>query len=322
MKSYYLIPALSVVSIMVLGCATTHDSKKDPSAVSKTNDKVVESYSRNFYGVTLSQVDKSDCRMSEKLNDQKIGQMSWKEQVHLANACVATGQWQKVELIGSLLAEGENQSPWGAYYLGLAAENSNDLDRASWMNEQALRRAPSFGLLHYQKGRISWKKLEHTSAMESLLKSVQIDPNLIEAHLFIGQIFFRDQDFGKAARHFQAVLRARPKDPTALIGLAECQIQLSDARGAIELLRRGQGYHSTDSLFFVREAYVHEQLMNDLPKAIEIYKLVQKGYADGVFKTVLDFNVGQRITDLELSVRGNRSVAGSHAGSRPEEVVK
>lgn len=318
MKNFTLILVTLALASVLTGCATSQHTNQESSASLKATEKVVESYSRNFYGVTISQIDKSDCRTSEKINDQKLSQLSWKELVQFANSCVATAQWQKVEAIGILLAEKENQSPWGAYYLGLVAENSNDLDRASWMNEQALRRAPSFGLLHYQKGRISWKKLEHTSAMESLLKSVQIDPNLIEAHLFIGQIFFRDQDFGKAARHFQAVLRARPKDPTALIGLAECQIQLSDARGAIELLRRGQSYHSTDSLFFVREAYVHEQLMNDIPKAIEIYRYVQKGYAEGVFKTVLDFNIGQRITDLELSVRGNRSIAGS----KPEEVVK
>jgi tetratricopeptide (TPR) repeat protein len=154
--------------------------------------------------------------------------------------------------------------------------------------------------------------------MESLIKSIQLDPNLIEAHLFLGQIFFRDQDFGKAARHFQAVLRVRPKDPTALIGLAECQIQMSDARGAIELLRRGQDNYGDDPLFLIREAYVQEVLLNDIGKAIEIYRTVQRGYQDGTFKRELGFNLGQRILDLEMSVKGNRALAGSKAS----EVIK
>lgn len=296
-----------MMASLSLGCASSPGTKSDVKATKEGSSSASASYVRDFSGGAVTQYDKKDC----KWNESKLDKLSWKEKVQIANACVAASDWARVESLGLSLAEADVQNPWGAYFLGLAAEGRGQSDRASWMNEQALKKNPNFGMLHYQKGRLAWKRQDFTGGLESLLKSVQLDPNLIEAHLFLGQIFFRDQDFGRAARHFQAVLRARPKDTTAIMGLAECQIQLSDARGALEMFKKGQDYHPGDSIFLAREAYVHEVLLNDTPKALQLYQRIQRGNQDGSFKRDLGFNVQQKITDLQRSLQQSRSLAGT-----------
>src|SRR5690606_412785 len=154
---------------------------------------------------------KSDCRTPVA----KYSKKTWKELVNEANACVRAEKWSHVEEIASELARKDTNSPWGPYYLGLSAEKDGNLDRALWMAELTIKRSPGLALAHFQKGRILWKKEVFNESLDSLHQALQLDPNLIDTHLFLGQIFFRDQNFAKAARHFQAVLKVRPRDPTA-----------------------------------------------------------------------------------------------------------
>ena len=185
------------------------------------------------------------------------------------------------------------------------------MDRALWMTELTIKRGPEIALAHFQKGRLLWKKENFTDSIESFTKALQLDSNMIDAHLFLGQIHFRDQDFSKAARHFQAVLKARPRDPTALMGLAECGVQSSDAKGALEFLEKGNRSYPGDPTFLLRQAYIYESLLNDIAKAIEIYSSIQAGYQSGKYQRTLEFSLTEKIRDLEMSVRGSRSVAGS-----------
>lgn len=301
----FLIVAIAV-SGLNFGCVSNSTrSEATPSAAS--SERLSREFVQDFSSVSVQSTERSVCKFS----DSKLSTMKWRERVQLAGDCVAAQQWARVEVLGTSLAAEQSDGPWGAYFLSLAAEGRGELDRSLWMTEQAIKRSPQTGLFHYQKGRALWRKGENSTAFESLLKSVQLDPNLIDSHLFLGQIFFRDQEFDKAARHFQAVLRARPRDPTATLGLAECMIQLGDAKRALELLKRGQGHHPENVHFLVREAVVHEALLNDIPRALEVLRAVQTGYLEGKFREELGFNVGQRITELEMSARSNRAVAGS-----------
>lgn len=300
-----------LLTTIVFACVWTGCASNGPRSETKSgsfpSEKVSREFVQDFSTGSLQSADRTDCKFQEA----KLPALKWREKVELASSCVAAGQWAKVETLGERLASEQSENPWGAYFLSLSAEGRGELDRSLWMAEQAIKRAPQMGLFHYQKGRVLWRKGEHSGAFETLLRSVQLDTNLIDSHLFLGQIFFRDQEFDKAARHFQAVLRARPRDPTATMGLAECMIQLGDAKRALEFLKRGQGHHPENVHFHLREAVVHESLLNDVPRAIEILRSVQRGYQEGKFREALEMNVGQRITELEMSARGGRSVAGS-----------
>ncbi len=293
-----------LVVLTLLSVACTTSSKPAPQQKSDLKSEV---FTKQISAGSVASFEKSDCRTPAGKFEKK----SWKEMVSEANACVKAEKWSNVEEIGSELARRDTNSPWGPYYLGLNAERSGALDRALWMAELSVKRAPELGLTHFQRGRILWKKEAYTESIASFTKSLQHDPNMIDAHLFLGQIHFRDQDYSKAARHFQAVLKARPRDPTALMGLAECGIQSSDAKSALEFLEKGNRNYPGDPSFLLRQAFVYETLLNDIAQAIQIYSTIQAGYQSGKYNRTLEFSLSQKIRDLEMSVRGNRSIAGA-----------
>lgn len=303
-----MIKYTSLMCILILmGCSTTQQ-------VSQTGAKA-ETFTRDMSAASLDGFDKSDCRTPKA----KFAKLKWKDLVKEANSCVAGSKWKSVEDLGSEMAQRDINSPWGPYFLALHAESESQYERSLWLLELSIKRASQVGLFQYQKGRVLWRREEFKEATDSLMKAIQLDTNLIDAHLFLGQIFFRDQDYSRAARHFQAVLRVRPKDPTALMGLAECQIQTGDARGALEYLERGDRHYSSEPTFKLRQAYVHETMMNDVPTAIEIYKSVAQGYQAGKYTRSLEFSLSEKIRDLEISIHGNRSMAGS---AQHSEVAK
>lgn len=305
-----IIIGLSLLTLA--GCAST--SAVSTSGLSQTKTSA-DTFVRAVTVIPIESANKSNCRTPKA----KFNRLKWRELVNEANSCVAAAKWSAVYDFGSELAQRDVNSPWGPYYLSLHAESEQLFDRALWMLEHSIKRAPQVGLFYYQKGRVLWKRDDFKEATDNLTKAIQLDTNLIDGHLFLGQIFFRDQDYPRAARHFQAVLRVRPKDPTALMGLAECQLQSGDARGALDLIERGKRNYPNESIFALREAFVHEALLNDVSKAIELYKTIAQEYQNGTYTRPLDFSLAQKIRDLEMSVRGNRAVAGSH---EQQEAVK
>ncbi|NJL25453.1 MAG: hypothetical protein HC902_09945 [Calothrix sp. SM1_5_4] len=66
----------------------------------------------------------------------------WRKVVSMASACVKAKDWNRVEKIGNHLAVSAHLTPWGAYYLSLAAMARKDYPRAQWMLELALKKAP------------------------------------------------------------------------------------------------------------------------------------------------------------------------------------
>lgn len=301
-----------MLSLILTGCAST--STTSISGLSQTRTSS-DTFLRAVSVIPVESANKSNCRTPKA----KFAKIKWRDLVNEANSCVAVAKWSAVYDLGSELAQRDVNSPWGPYYLSLHAESERLFDRALWMLEHSIKRAPQVGLFYYQKGRILWKRDDFKDATDNLAKAIQLDTNLIDGHLFLGQIFFRDQDYSRAARHFQAVLRVRPKDPTALMGLAECQIQSSDARGALDLIERGKRNYPNESIFALREAFVHEAMLNDVSKAIDLYKTIAQAYQSGTYTRPLDFSLAQKIRDLEMSVRGNRAIAGS---SEQQEVAK
>ena len=139
----------------------------------------------------------------------------WKMLVRHANGCIAKGDWKSVEMIAGEIAGRDIESPWGVYYLSLAADHAGDLPRALWMAELAMKKAPAIGLFGYQKGRVLWKMEKHRAAVEEIQAAVKHEPRLVDAHLFLGQVYARDQQPEKSAAHFQKAAELDPSSVSA-----------------------------------------------------------------------------------------------------------
>jgi Flp pilus assembly protein TadD len=185
------------------------------------------------------------------------------------------------------------------------------------MIDLALKKAPDLGILHFEKGRLLWKDGSFGVAMEELLKAVQLDGSLSEAHVFLGQIYFRDQDYAKATQHFYTVLKSRPSDPIALSGLAESRLQAGDTNGALEAIKRAVSAYPERIEFALREAYIFETVLGDKVQALESYRSALTVISNKRIKGAVAANVERKVSELEKLTRQPSAVA-ERAPKKPE----
>ncbi|HEX4922669.1 MAG TPA: tetratricopeptide repeat protein [Bdellovibrionales bacterium] len=300
---------ISAVSLLQ-ACATAPADKKTAQAPAKV-------YSRSVASMGLNQVQASSCPKTMK-SQEFYAKSDWKELIGLANACVKGERWAHVEAFAEMLSIRDPKAPWGAYYWALAAEYRNDMARALWMIELAVKKAPDVGILHFQKGRLLWKEDSHSPAMEALVKAVQLDGSLTEAHVFLGQIYFRDQEYAKSTQHFYTALQSRPSDPIALSGLAESRLQAGDTSGAIEAMKRASLAYPDRYEFPLREAYIFETVLGDKVQALQAYKTAMGIISSKRIKGATVSTVEKKIAELEKVTRQPTSAVADKKAPVPE----
>src|SRR5262249_20898302 len=101
-------------------------------------------------------------------------------------------------------------------------------------------------------------KKDYKSSVESFEKAVAFDDTNLPAHLFLGQVYFRDQDFSKASKHFYSVLKSVPRDPIALSGLAESQLHENNPQGALDAYTRLAEAFPHDGQYLSRMGEIYE----------------------------------------------------------------
>src|SRR3954470_22719579 len=101
---------LSLLSVATLmGCASTSDKVSlDPSVETKK-------YTRAVVPMSADVAARSSCPKTLAADSP------WTAYANAANACVKDGAWSKVEEYADKLSKREYYSPWGPYYLSLAA---------------------------------------------------------------------------------------------------------------------------------------------------------------------------------------------------------
>lgn len=244
----------------------------------------------------------------------------WKRLAGMANACATAGKWTMVEDLGNLMAKSDAVSPWGPYYLSLAADSRKDYARALWMAELAGKKAPKNGLILFQQARIYWFLEEFARAEELLKQSVEESPRLMQAHLMLAKILFRDQELSDAARHFEIVLSLGASDPESLAGLAECRLAQGDVRSAVSLLSRAIGRKPNSLQYRLRYAHIMENQEKDLESALDAYRKIKlmAGRLDG--QTPADLS--DRIARLESAVKKAEQVSWREPSAAKKGVKK
>lgn len=142
-----------------------------------------------------------------------------------AGRCVSDKNWTLLEKLAQQLAQSHIELPWGAYFLSVAAEGRGEYARSLWMIGLAEKKAdtenPSeTGLFAYQKGRIYFALKETSRAMSEIKKAISFEPRLIEGHIFLAEIYHRDQELEQAKYHYKQALQLNPDHQRASAGLA------------------------------------------------------------------------------------------------------
>lgn len=220
----------------------------------------------------------------------------WQDWIEYANACVKKKNWRRVKAYGILLSETEANSPWGPYYQSLAAENSGNLQKSLWMVDLALKKAPKLAILFYQKARIEWNLGNYESAVGHLKTSVNFDSNNLQAHLFLGQIYFRDNEVSKASQHFHSILILEPENKIALYGIAEAKVEAKDYAGAVRDFDKLIELNKKELAYHLRKAEIIEKHLGNKKLAIELYQKINTDYRKGKLR-------GEMLIDITLKIK-------------------
>lgn len=256
-------------------------------------------------------------------NDKSWRKENLKILTTLAGDCARLAKYERVEQIGNLIAQLHHQTPWGPFFLSLAAEGRKEYARALWMIDLAIKKSPRTALLHYQKGRIHWQLAEYPQAVENYNIAVKENPKFADPRLFLAQLAFRDHDFKTAHQHFSAVIDFDSDHIGAVVGLAETKMAMSDAKGAIELYERAVNLSPRNLGYRFKLAELYEKGPKDYARALAIYKRLQSMTSESRKPAEeIPFDLNEKIKSLEKIVSQADESAKKVTKSDPSQKKK
>jgi len=297
--------AFVTFSVLVAACASGPQKKTE--TVDAEAEKRSQIYMANLEVEPLGETGSGTCAVPSWALKPAPARGSgpskeWPRLVAHANACVKAKIWRNVEILGYALGRADIDSPWGAYFLSLAAEASGDRARALWMIDLAQKKAGGrSGLFMYQKGRILFELGETAQAMELVGRAVQLEKRLTEGHLFLARIYHRDLELERAAKHYQAVLGADGKNFVALAGLAEVKLAQGAGDEAAALYAKLVAAQPSGLQNWLRLAYIQETVQKNPAEALNTYRNLKSSIEKGQIKDRPEFDLAARIKALEES---------------------
>ncbi|MCM2281852.1 MAG: tetratricopeptide repeat protein [Bdellovibrionaceae bacterium] len=294
-ESLWVVAGVAVFSLV--GCATPGGSTPSASLVSTSAVATKSVYTEGQSVLELSKAGSERCLASASEFKGK----SWKQMVKHANGCAKAGDWKKLELAAQEISRVEINSPWGAYFHSLVAENTGDLPRALWMMELAMKKAPGAGIFHFQKGRVLWRLQNYKDAVTEIKLAIQREPQLIDGHAFLAQVFHRDLDVDTAAKHYEKVIAIDPRHRSSLEGLADIRMSQGKFANAVELLTSAVSVSATDLRLRVKLAQAHEAIEGNWEQALASYRVAREiqGRSKG---DRLEIDIADKIKTLEAKV--------------------
>lgn len=297
--------SLSIVTALLAACAS--------KPTTETAEAPKPTYSEKAGALTLQSQKGGTCVREFQKED-------WRKVVTLANVCVKMNDWGQVEKMGDYLARVAPLTPWGAYYLALAASARRDLPRARWMLELALKKAPNEGLFHYELGRLDWETGDEAEAIKEIKQAADLSPALTDAHYVTGQLALRRDDFSEARRRFERVLANDPNHVGALMAAAQVEINTKDyAKGEMYLSRAiAQAPRSSKARLAL--AQVQELHLKKFQEALRTYRELKAMAGEHKLDEGVRVDLDEKIKALEKSVsqvnKSGQATSRSPSGER------
>lgn len=290
---------LIFTSILISGCATpgAEIKKQTYIAPAPLNAPAAPTYSEKARGVTVDQVKSANCPQ-----DNKWENLTWTKIIPLANACVKAKDWHRVEKMGDLLAKTAYLTPWGAYYLSVAAEARKDYPRALWMLELALKKNPNEGIFHYEIGRIQWELKDDAEALKHLKMASDLNSSLTGAHWIMGQMAIQRQDYSAAEHLFEKALESDSEHMPSIFAMAQVKVIKKEWERAEEYLAKAVRYNPRSTKARLALAQVQEEYLKKVQEALHGYKQLKQLSADRKLDESVHINLDEKIQSLEKNI--------------------
>lgn len=285
---------LAFITLLLTGCASAPSKENmkplaDVPSVPKMSSALISGY-------TLSEYSSRSCPTKVS------AEAPISEYMKATDACIAHGQWSQVLDLANRMAIRYSSDPWGSYFLSLVAEHSKDLPRARWMAELAVKKSGSEGVTLYQLGRIQWAMGEKRAAFETLKKSADKNPSLVEADVLAGELALKNDANSDALKYFQQALDHDGKHFDALVGMAETEMRKSNWASADAHLRTAIQLRPRDTHVRIVWAQGFEFIAKDYASALEVYRTIQKLDRDHKLDSPLPLDVAAKVQLLQANV--------------------
>lgn len=292
---------LLALLMIMSACATTGEKvtglKFDPKAAEKARPYLANHYGLDFRTASVS----GQCAVPKSGSD-------WKTWVQSAGACVQKQDWNLVEKLGLEMSSRHIDSPWGSYFLGVAAAQRGEHLRAAWMYDLAEKKAGApIGLVHYEKARVIEKEEGVAAAAKEMKIAVQADPTLMPAFLWLAQIHHRDRMNAEAEKYYRSVLELKGDSYPALSGLGDLLFERQQGQEAADLLTRAIALKPEIAETRSKLALVYESLLKDPVKALQTLRELRVALEKGRARGKVGYDVGAKIKSIESNMKPETS---------------
>lgn len=285
------------IGLVMAGCAASQSNLKS---------QIYDSGAKERARVYLKDLTSVDFRFANtgRLCAKPLEDDDWKVYVLSAGACVQKGDWALVEMLGTEMAAREVDSPWGAYFLGLAATQRGEFLRAHWLLDLAEKKAGGpIGVVRYEKARLLEREEGPSSAAKEMKEAVRIDGTLLAGHLWLAQLYHRDQVLAEAETHYRRALDVKGDLWPALSGLSEILMDKNDGAEAASILSRALILRPESAETRVKLAHVYENMTKEPLKALQTLRELRVAMEKGRAKGRVGFDLNSKIINLEKSLK-------------------
>jgi tetratricopeptide (TPR) repeat protein len=289
----------------------------DPIAEVDVPGALLKTVQTDKYMVAPEKTNPLACPANEKV---------WKKSnleglVEHMNDCYVLKKWDRLLAIARHTNIEFSKEAWGPYYTSLAAAKLGQLPKALWFADLALRRK-DVGLIHYQKAIVQWQMEDYGSALATFDTAFKKSPELLPGLMFVGRIYYRDQDLAKASDYFKQALAIDSSNPMALAGLAEAARKKGNVTDAITYYEKAvdASPRTMDYRLHLAELYEGEKRFD---QALTAYKRVKAYYAENrVPAADVNADVDDKIRVLETQLAKNDAAADKNGQSKKQGVKK
>ena len=233
-----------------------------------------------------SKSSKKSCSIKTTSTFSKVKR--WGSIMRKVNRCVQGRHWDAVAHAGSQMARFRPRSPWGAYYMSLAAEGKKHYQLALWMIDLAMKKDIKVSVLHYQKARVLWLLEQEELAKKEMKIADEISnkkTRVPEVSLSLGLAGFSAQDCDQAMGYFEKLTSKQIRTYQLTVPYSECMAQKGQIKKAIQLVQKHLS-RDRDPAVMLQRGRLEEFYRKDLATALKVYEVIAK-YAKS--KAMLDW---------------------------------
>jgi hypothetical protein len=136
-------------------------------------------------------------------------------------------------LAGPFPAERYNYEAEMHYWVGSAEKFHNNLDKAEFHLDEALRLRPDYAIAHKLYGQVLYEQGKNNQAIEHLKKALEIEPEMKVAHYYLGSALLAQGKTEDAILHLQEALQYAKDTDNAML-LAQVQDELKKAELSLQ----------------------------------------------------------------------------------------